>query len=1236
MREPEACCTLRKMSAFYHDLDMISTRVMDIKLREAAEGLGEDSTGKKKSKFKTFKKLFGKKKRKESPLPTGNSTWKQNPAKSEVIVVEESGPVYDSEDELEESRGTMGNRALSHDSIFFPESGQDPARPVRVFSQENVCDRIKALQLKIQCNVKLGPPPPGGLPIKRTEETGMSSEDDGLPRSPPEMSLLHDVAPGTTIKILVSSSQPQSPDHMSDASVSSRTLDGSLAPVVDFSHPPEFSSCLDNSAAKHKLLVKPRNQRSSKLRRLSSRAQSECLSDLSWTLEEEDYDEKPLFLVSMEENPDARKRDLTLSRRPEFGGPATLLSPGGACARRARLQHSMAVSASMEEGGSPRDEPSSLPAMPEVTEPMAVSVPCLESSSLPESSPYHIPHGEITKEELSTGGLCPLVESTSEEVPGGSGDVETPLSTDVLEGGVVPSKGNSTLPEGDPAFPEGDTTLLGGDTMPPEGSTTPPKGVMAPPERDMSPSEGDVAPPKRIMAPLERGMSPSEGDVAPPKRIMAPPERDMSPSEGDVAPPKRIMAPPERDMSPSEGDMAPPKRIMVPPERGMSPSEGDMAPPKRIMVPPERGMSPSEGDVAPPKRIMVPPERGMSPSEGDVAPPKRIMVPPERDMSPSEGDVAPPKRIMASPEKDMSPSRGDVAPPKRIMASPEKDMSSSKEDVAPPKIMAPPERDMSPSEGDVTPPKGIVEPPNRDTLLLKGDIPPPETITDTNLETTSDTERQDQSVQKEEELTLVVPRPEGVGTESSTAPAPSPPVPKSCLKHKALVLSGSPTESPLKEPSPAVQEKAAVLPARPRPTQAATSGGPERAALGRKNERSAEPQRSVKRFSVTSSRARTRASSSRLPEYSAQVPAGGRAPLLRSGLAWRSEAALDDLQVLPKPQERKTTGGDPQNSGDKGAGQAGPGKSPQDAEPCVSSVQEPASGEDQNPFPVKLRSTSLSLKYRDSSAQEAKAIKRYSAEVRLEKGGLALLPKDEQSHVGTAPAQRGSRSPNGQGKGKTKSPEQPGTKPPLPRKPLLQSLTLPYPPAGLDASPGESERLIPVILPPEPRKEKLPHQGAEKSQPPMATGPGNDGQPTPPWITMARQKRRGAPDLPVNQEEKPGSRLLKTETGKQAKVAERAQESVKQGDFVRSKSFLMTPAKPAVTQRQGSKLSLKEGLQRGISLSHQNLAAQAAASTEKELHQLKRASYASTDQPSWMELARKKSQAWSDMPQIIK
>ncbi|XP_012972828.2 CRACD-like protein isoform X3 [Mesocricetus auratus] len=1107
---------------------MLSTRVMDIKLREAAEGLGEDGTGKKKSKFKTFKKLFGKKKRKESPSSTGNSTWKQTQAKSEVIAIE-SGPVgYDSEDELEESRSTLGNRALSHDSIFFPESGQDPARPVRVFSQENVCDRIKALQLKIQCNVKMGPPPPGGIPIKRAEETGMSSEDDGLPRSPPEMSLLHDVGPGTTIKILVSSSRPQSPDHMSDATVSSRTLDGSLAPVADFSHPPEFSSCLDNSAAKHKLLVKPRNQRSSKMRRLSSRAQSESLSDLSWTLEEEEYEEKRLFQFSIDEGPGAGQRDLMLGRRPELGGPAALLLPGGACARRARLQHSTAVSASMEEGGSPGEEPSSHRATPEVAEPMAVSE--METPPLPEGSPCHIPHSEIQKEELSPGGLCPLVESTSKEVGGGSGDVETPLS-DVSEGGMAPSKE-------DPTHHKGDTTLREGEAIP-----------------------------------FKEGITPPEGDTLL-KEAMAPPVRDESPSKGDIAPPKSIMAPPERDTSPPETDLSPPK-----------------------------------GDVAPPKRIVEPPERDVSPSKGDTVPPKRIMAPPETDLSPSEGDMAPPERDMSPPERDVSPSKGDTAPPKRIMAPPARDMSS---------------------KGDMAPTKGITEPPRRDIILPKGEAPPPETVTDNNFETPSDTERQDQSVQKEEELTPVAPRPEAAGIESSTTPSPSPPVPKSCLKHKALALGGSPAEPPMKEPNPGVQDRAIVPPARTRPAQAATSGGPEKATLGRKSERSTEPQRSVKRFSVTSSRARARASSSRLLEHSAHVPAGGRAPLLRSGLAWKSEAALDDVQVLPEPQGKKAVGGDSQDSGDMGAGQAGPGRSLQDADPCASTVKEPAPGGDQSPFPVKLRSTSLSLKYRDGSAQEAKAIKRYSAEVRLERGGLTVLPKDEQSHAGAAPALRSSRFPNGQGKGKSRSPEQPSTKPPLPRKPLLQSLTLPYPPAGLDASPGESERLIPVILPPESRKEKLPHPGAEKGQPPAATGPGADGQPTPPWITMARQKRRGAPDLPVNQEDKPGPRILKTETGKQA------QDSVKQGDFVRSKSFLMTPVKPAVTQRQGSKLSPKEGLQRGISLSHQNLAAQAAAMTEKELHQLKRASYASTDQPSWMELARKKSQAWSDMPQIIK
>lgn len=87
-----------------------------------------------------------------------------------------------------ESRGTMGNRALSHDSIFFPESGQDPARPVRVFSQENVCDRIKALQVSIclarslGCLSSVNPEVSKGFPLNNSIQ--LKVELLGLPSSP--------------------------------------------------------------------------------------------------------------------------------------------------------------------------------------------------------------------------------------------------------------------------------------------------------------------------------------------------------------------------------------------------------------------------------------------------------------------------------------------------------------------------------------------------------------------------------------------------------------------------------------------------------------------------------------------------------------------------------------------------------------------------------------------------------------------------------------------------------------------------------------------------------------------------------------------------------------------------------------------------------------------------------------------------------------------------------------------
>lgn len=924
---------------------MISTRVMDIKLREAAEGLGEDSTGKKKSKFKTFKKFFGKKKRKESSSSTGSSTWKQSQAKNEVMAIE-SGPVgYDSEDELEDSRGALGSRALSHDSIFIPESGQDPPRPVRVFSQENVCDRIKALQLKIQCNVKMGPPPPpGSLPTKRGDDAGMSSEDDGLPRSPPEMSLLHDIGSSTTIKVcVVSSSRPQSPDQLfsrqaSETSASPRTSDSSMVPVADFDYPPEFSSCLDNSAAKHKLLVKPRNQRSSKMRRLSSRAQSESLSDLTCTPEEEEVDEKPPLQVSTEEQPSSGQQEAGQDGGSEPERPAAVLPPVGPRVRRARLQHCPALTASTEEESPPGENSSSRPATPEdtpqgtleatlevmeVTEPLSGRTPHSESPSRPEGSPDPNPNSENQREDLSSESACPPGGDTADEAVCASGDN--------LEGRLSP------------CVPEGDTT---------------------------------------------------------------------------------------------------------------------------------------------------PPEPG-------------------------------------------------------------------------------------PAATQETPP---------------------------GLDGT------DKAGQKEPLPALDLPTPGGAGPESPAA-APSPPPPKSCLKHKAPSPPASASEAPPQAPAPRSPEQG---PAPRGPPKTERAGSPSGAAERKTERGGCEARGAAKKFSVSSGREWPRAGGRLLEPRGPAV----RLPLLRSGPAWKSEAALDDLPAPPEPQGPKPGPRKPPTPAERG--------SPDTADPAA---QERAAGGEGGPFPVKLRSTSLSFKHREAPCPEGKAIKRYSAEVRLERGGLSLLSRDDKGPPGSGPSTRGARPHSEPGKAKTLPTEQLSSKPPLPRKPLLQTLTLPQLPAPPDTSSGDPEK---VGLPMDPRKEsraerRSPHRAVEK-----VAGPGTNSQPVPPWTTVGRQKRRGPLEQAPSQEDKPAARTLKSDTGRPAK------EPGKHADFVRSKSFLLAPAKPPADQRPGAKLRLQEGLQRGVSLSHQNLAAPSAVMMEKELHQLKRASYSSTDQPSWMELARKKSQAWSDMPQIIK
>ncbi|XP_056588088.1 uncharacterized protein cracdlb isoform X2 [Triplophysa dalaica] len=293
---------------------------MDSNLGEMDKN-GEELAGRKKSRFKQLKtRLFGKLKKKES-----DGLMKQSQSASDITAPEGGRESYDSEDECLYPQ-CLSSRALSHDSIFFSEQPQS-TEPTRVLSQENVQGNIKALQLKLQQqNLRLGPPPMQ-IPSRRTEDSGATSEDDGLPCSPPEMSFHEQVMHEAVYKY------PKSKKHLSSLSLagtgseeeeqsdpfqpSSRPLSPVFKPLpqpilsptpalttptagVDISRPVNYTPRLDSSAARHRMSVKPRNQRvSTRVKRapmasLTPRHRSESVNDLDNILSEEEDDDESL------------------------------------------------------------------------------------------------------------------------------------------------------------------------------------------------------------------------------------------------------------------------------------------------------------------------------------------------------------------------------------------------------------------------------------------------------------------------------------------------------------------------------------------------------------------------------------------------------------------------------------------------------------------------------------------------------------------------------------------------------------------------------------------------------------------------------------------------------------------------------------------------------------------------------------------------------------------------------
>ncbi|TKS72716.1 hypothetical protein D9C73_006793 [Collichthys lucidus] len=217
--------------------------------QEPAEAV-EECSGKKKSKFQTFKKLFTRKKKKDPPAVGEDAGLKASQSSDNVSKTSENNTLTRSEKEKGSgSKISLGSKALSHDSVFVSDSSE--ANEALGASQDSIHGKVKSLQLQLKQAIRLGSPP-SLMCVKKTEDGGTMSEDDGLPCSPPEYTTLHTVMNPPQRNSSNSMEGMDSDDDQLSCAATSRAVSPLVVPG-DFSQPASPFGCLDNSAAKHKL-----------------------------------------------------------------------------------------------------------------------------------------------------------------------------------------------------------------------------------------------------------------------------------------------------------------------------------------------------------------------------------------------------------------------------------------------------------------------------------------------------------------------------------------------------------------------------------------------------------------------------------------------------------------------------------------------------------------------------------------------------------------------------------------------------------------------------------------------------------------------------------------------------------------------------------------------------------------------------------------------------------------------
>ncbi|XP_054019113.1 capping protein-inhibiting regulator of actin dynamics [Dryobates pubescens] len=250
---------------------------------------------KKAGKFQPFKKLFGRRKKREPVSACEESKLKPSHSFGNICTSSSSSSDEEPSGGLRSSHYSMGSRAFSHDSIFIPDGRAESDQAIQAMSQENVLGKVKTLQQQLAKNIKFGQPPQMTVSVRAMEEEATASmEEDVLLSAPMEMETQQDTVisdsgnkfpdPAELVRTLNFPGAGRGMEEKVPPIKSSRpkrqfSCSGTIE-TINLDAVPQAVARLDNSAAKHKLAVKPKKQRvSRKHKRLTKGSQSLTITE---------------------------------------------------------------------------------------------------------------------------------------------------------------------------------------------------------------------------------------------------------------------------------------------------------------------------------------------------------------------------------------------------------------------------------------------------------------------------------------------------------------------------------------------------------------------------------------------------------------------------------------------------------------------------------------------------------------------------------------------------------------------------------------------------------------------------------------------------------------------------------------------------------------------------------------------------------------------------------------------